>query len=57
MNDETDREVCHAYRHRHRRDTNASVVLNKLYKMTMLQTSFGAEQRVALVQPSASAQP
>lgn len=31
-----------------KRDANASVVLNKLYKMTALQTSFGVNN-VALV--------
>lgn len=31
-----------------KRDANASVVLNKLYKMTLLQTSFGVNN-VALV--------
>jgi len=47
VNDETDREGMRIVIDI-KRDANASVVLNKLYKMTMLQTSFGVNN-VALV--------
>ena len=47
VNDETDREGMRIVIDV-KRDANASVVLNKLYKMTMLQTSFGVNN-VALV--------
>ena len=47
VNDETDREGMRIVIDI-KRDVNASVVLNKLYKMTMLQTSFGVNN-VALV--------
>ena len=47
VNDETDREGMRIVINI-KRDANASVVLNKLYKMTMLQTSFGVNN-VALV--------
>lgn len=47
VNDETDREGMRIVIDT-KRDANASVVLNKLYKMTMLQTSFGVNN-VALV--------
>ena len=46
-NDESDREGMRIVIDV-KRDANASVVLNKLYKMTMLQTSFGVNN-VALV--------
>ncbi len=47
VNDETDREGMRIVVDV-KRDANASVVLNKLYKMTQLQTSFGVNN-VALV--------
>lgn len=47
VNDETDREGMRIVIDI-KRDANASVVLNKLYKMAMLQTSFGVNN-VALV--------
>ena len=47
VNDESDREGMRIVIDV-KRDANASIVLNKLYKMTMLQTSFGVNN-VALV--------
>ncbi len=55
VNDESDREGMRIVVDV-KRDANANVVLNKLYKMTALQSSFGVNN-VALVGPSGQQRP